>query len=386
MTFADGLRIRRSVKSPAEGGHFTIRRPGPGGPRIEPICQPIGFYGQFLKPGPWHVRCKIYRIMAKRISIYRTFQRLCLLTIAAALAGANANAAEVQTRYLYHLSNFDGPVTSTWARIALDEFRNETYLIDQSEVRVFDANGMEIFRFGEDSGLGLILDVAVKKNGEILVLSSVQSRESLLVCDYRGMPLRRFSLADAPPEYSDPTPYDILIQEDRLYLVDDESLRIVVSDTQGRFLQGYDIAALLQIADNRRIVTPIDGFSVDESGRMLFSIPVLFSVYRLSPDGEIEIHKRPGSAPGKFNMVAGIVSDDRGNFFVADRLKNAILVFDGKFQFLGQFGYRGLRPDNLFGPKYLAIDNRNRLYVSQLREHGVSVFDISYSDSEPEGR
>jgi DNA-binding beta-propeller fold protein YncE len=80
--------------------------------------------------------------------------------------------------------------------------------------------------------------------------------------------------------------------------------------------------------------------------------------------------------------VAGIVSDERGYFYVADRLKNAILVFDPDFRFMYQFGYIGPRPDNLFGPKYLALDSRNRLYVSQLRDQGVSVFDIIYDESE----
>jgi DNA-binding beta-propeller fold protein YncE len=72
------------------------------------------------------------------------------------------------------------------------------------------------------------------------------------------------------------------------------------------------------------------------------------------------------------------VADDRGYYYVADRLKRAVLIFDKDFQFQGQFGYRGSRPDNLIGPKNLALDGEGRLYVSQLRSRGVSVFKITY--------
>jgi len=325
--------------------------------------------------------------MQRFLSIYRNLGAAALLALAAVIGIGAPALAEVQSRYRFKLSNFNGPVNSTWARIALDEVRGEVYLVDDNEVRVFDANGMEIYRFNDDMSLGLIADVAIKPDGDILVLSQrAEATPSILVCDYRGIPVGRFSLVGAPPDFDGLTVDDILIRDERLYLVDAEALKVVAADTQGRFLQGYDIGAVLEIPDERRIVSQIDGFSVDEHGALLFSIPVLFSVYRLSPDGDLEFHRRPGSAPGKFNQVAGLVIDDRGYWYIADRLKSAVLIFDPDFNFVRQFGYRGPKPDNLFGPKYLVLDSRNRLYVSQLRARGVSVFDIIYENSALEGR
>jgi streptogramin lyase len=75
--------------------------------------------------------------------------------------------------------------------------------------------------------------------------------------------------------------------------------------------------------------------------------------------------------------VAGIASDSRGNLFVADKLKSAIMVFDKEFNFLTEFGYRGLKPGNLIVPDDVAIDRRDRVYVSQARKRGVSVFAIA---------
>ncbi len=288
-------------------------------------------------------------------------------------------AAEIETKYLYRLSNFSGPVASTWARIALDEARGEIYTVLEKEVRVFNESGMEIYRFGEDGSLGTVLDLAVNNTGDILVISRTRAQQSILVCDFRGMPIGRFALTNFPPDFSGFTPHRMVFKNGRLYLVDTPALKVAVTDAVGRFLKGYDIGALMEIPKKRRIVTDINGFSVDGQGNILFTIPVLFSVHLLTPDGNLTSEKRPGSAPGKFNQVAGIVADDRGYIYVADRLKNAVLIFDRNFQFLMQFGYRGMRPDNLFGPQYLMLDTKGRLYISQLRDQGVSVFRIDYT-------
>ena len=287
--------------------------------------------------------------------------------------------AEVETKYLYRLSNFSGPIASTWARIALDETRHEIYTILEKEVRVFNENGMEIYRFGEDGSLGMVLDLAVNDSGEILVLSRTRTQQSIMICDFRGQPIGRFPLTNLPSDFTGFTPDRMVFKNARLHLVDADDLKVVITDATGRFQTGYDIGALLEIPKERRIVTMINGFSVDAYGNMLFTIPVQFSVHLLTPDGNLTSEIRPGSAPGKFNQVAGIVADDRGYIYVADRLKNAVMIFDRNFRFLKQFGYRGLQQSSLFGPQYMVLDTNGRLYISQLRDHGVSVFKIDYT-------
>jgi len=84
-----------------------------------------------------------------------------------------------------------------------------------------------------------------------------------------------------------------------------------------------------------------------------------------------------GSGPGRFGVVGGIVADEMGYTYVADRLKSVVLIFDGDFKFMKEFGYRGPGPDNLVGPKYLALDAQGKLYVSQLKDRGISVFKIN---------
>ena len=119
------------------------------------------------------------------------------------------------------------------------------------------------------------------------------------------------------------------------------------------------------------------GFTVDHEGSIFFTMPVLFTVYKRSPDSTMASFGRPGSAPGRFGIVAGIASDSRGNLFVADKLRSVVMVFDKDFNFLTEFGYRGPRPGNLIVPDDVAIDRRDRVYVSQARKRGVAVFGIA---------
>jgi hypothetical protein len=62
---------------------------------------------------------------------------------------------------------------------------------------------------------------------------------------------------------------------------------------------------------------------------------------------------------------------------VADKLRCVVMVFTKDFKFLTEFGFRGLGPSNLVGPMQLAVDSKNRLYVTQLRNRGVSVYQLT---------
>ena len=76
------------------------------------------------------------------------FKVALILTILA----TPAMAGEIKTTYLYTLSDFYGPIPYNWVNFAVDETNQETYIADSSDktVRVFNASGMEIYRFGDD--------------------------------------------------------------------------------------------------------------------------------------------------------------------------------------------------------------------------------------------
>jgi DNA-binding beta-propeller fold protein YncE len=314
------------------------------------------------------------------VSILKFFMAIFLLGIVFFGIVSTDAVAEIETSFLYNLSNFDGPVPFNWAKIQVDEDRNEIYVADTrgGEIRIFNENGMEIYRFGDDGSLGTILDVAVKNDGNILVLSRKTAKTSVVLCNFKGVPISTLELIKLPPDYSDFSPNRMVYKHEQLYLLNKGSLKLAVTDPTGIFKTGYDIGSLINVEEEKRAATEIGGFSVDRKKNMLFTVPVLFSAFKLTPDGKITGFGRPGSAPGRFGIVGGIVADDKGYYYVADRLKSVVIVFDKDLKFQTEFGYRGIKPDNLIGPRNLELDKKGKLYVSQLSSRGISVFKIIY--------
>ena len=242
---------------------------------------------------------------------------------------------------------------------------------------------MEIYRFGDDLDLGHIVDVAVDKNGDILLLAYKQSEGQpvgeIIQCNYRGEPKSKIELKNIPSQFSKFLPNRMVYQDGNIYLASLMGLNIVVADHQGNFKKGYDLFSLLELEEKDRGNVEIWGFSVDREGNILFTVPTLFKACILSPDGKLNWFGKPGSASGRFNIVAGIVRDSKGNYLVVDKLKCAVMVFDQNFKFISQFSERGYKPGYLIAPDDIAIDNGDRIYVTQAARKGVSVFRLIYN-------
>jgi DNA-binding beta-propeller fold protein YncE len=309
------------------------------------------------------------------IKLFSLFVSVVALSISSSEA-----LAEITPTFLYHLSNFSGTIPYNWAKISVDRFRNEIYVIDAagSEVRVFNDQGMEIFHFADDRSLGHVYDVTVKEDGNMLVLASKGGETSVFACNFRGVVQEQVGLKELPPDFSGFLPTRIVYRQGLIYQVNTSSGKIVVTDGEGNFLSGYDPYTILGIEEKDRVNTQMGDFAVDPEGNMLFTIPVLFSAYRLAPGGELSSFGRRGGGPGGFNIVSGIAADSKGYYFLTDRLKCAVIVYDKNFQFVKEFGHRGSRPENFVSPSDLGIDAAGKLYVSQRRNRGISVFKITY--------
>ncbi len=303
---------------------------------------------------------------------------LAALTLIIPISGG----AVVKESFLYKLSDFTGAVPYDGPRVSVDKERNEVYVLFQNLIRVFNEHGMEIYRFGEDLDLGQILDVVVDQRGDILLLSYMTvngvSNWSLSRCNYRADLISKIEIKNLPSELSDFFPNRMVYQKGDLYFVSFLGLRTVITDSDGNFKKSYDLFSLLDLQEKDRGNVEISGFSVDERGNILFTVAVLFKAYILSPDGQLTFFGKPGGAPGRFNVVAGIAADSKGNYLVADKLKSAVMIFDSRLNFITQFGYRGSKPWNLIVPDEIAIDKQDRIFVTQARKRGVSVFKLTY--------
>lgn len=312
-------------------------------------------------------------------ALERTSRRraaLALAALLALLAGPGTLSAEVQGRFLYSLSNFSGPLRYDWGRLHVDQERGETYFIYRNLVRVFNASGMEVHTFGEDLDLGMLADLVVDRAGDVFILSYKDARPLVTRCDFRGTPVGVFEIRNLPAGVTF-RPNRMVYRDGRFYFASSSAVSMTVVDQNGEFLEHVEFLPLLDEEARKKDGAEMFGFCVDREGSVFFTIPVLFRVYKLSPDRKITSFGRPGSAAGRFGVLGGVVTDSRGRVVVADKLKCVIMLFDKDFNFLGEFGYRGARPENLVIPDDISIDAQDRLYVTQGRRRGVSVFALA---------
>jgi hypothetical protein len=289
---------------------------------------------------------------------------------------AGTVAARVQATYLYTLSDFAGSLRYDWVRVHVDPERNETYVLYQNLIRIFSPSGMEIFSFGDDLDLGQILDAAVDRNGDVLLLSYKDSRSLVTRCNFRGVPMGPMEIRNLPAGLAFGA-NRMVLQNGHLYFVSTNTSSVIITDASGEFREHLDLLPFVDADEKQATGAELIGFTVDGEGNVYFTVPALFRVVKISPDRKVTSFGQPGSAPGRFGVVAGIVTDSRGNLLVADKLRCVVMVFDKDFKFLAEFGYRGSRPENLIVPDDLAIDQRDRVYVSQGRRRGVSVFALT---------
>jgi len=307
------------------------------------------------------------------------------MTFASMMMAQAASAGGVQASYLYNLSNFDGDVANSWARIAVDESNGEVTIADTTSgtVQIYTSTAMQIYEFIL-SDFGIFTDFAIDREGHFLLLTrqTAKSPFSVAKLNYRGELISRIYITGLPEEFpTDFYPQTLVYKNDLMYFVELGSMQIVVTDMNGVVRKTYDLYKMTKSDEKtKRGNSGIFGFTVDQDGNMLFTVPSMFIVFVMSPDGKITAFGQRGGAPGKFNVIAGITTDDKGNIYVSDRLKCAIMIFDREFKFKTEFGYRGDDPGNLIVPDRLAVDSKNkRLYVSQAANRGVSVFSLDFN-------
>jgi hypothetical protein len=305
-----------------------------------------------------------------------------LLALAAALALAlpgESRAAPVTTEYLYNLSTVTGDVRTSGAVLAVDAANKEVFALADGLVRVFNEAGMEIYSFASPPGLSGVHALAPLENGDLLFLSyerEQSDRLGLYRANFRGELLGQVDLKGFPPELEGFRLDALAEAGGRIYLADRSRMLIAVTDAEGNFVQVHDVAAMLgdDIA-KKRADYGLKGFRVNRKGDVLFTIQPLFKAYVLSAEGTLRAFGQRGSAPGKFNVVAGIAQDERGYLYVTDMLKSAVLVFDPEFRFSKEFGYRGRHRGAILAPVDVVVLD-GKVFVSQMGRRGIAVFKV----------
>jgi hypothetical protein len=295
--------------------------------------------------------------------------------LAFVLAGTPAALrAQARGAYLYTLSNFGGRVPYDWAQIHVDRARDEVYVVYQNLVRIFSPSGMEIFSFGDDLDLGHLLDVAVEADGSILLLSFKEGGTLVTRCNFRGVPIGTVEIRDLPVGVEFKA-NRMVLRKGLLYFAALANASVIVTDLTGAYKEHIELLAGAELDEKQRANRgEVSGFTVDDEGSIYFTVPVYFKAFKLTAARTLEAFGRPGSAPGRFGIVAGIAIDGRGRLVVADKLRSVLMVFDKDYSFVTEFGAPNARGGGLVLPEAVAVDSRDRVYVTQGARRGVSVF------------
>lgn len=320
--------------------------------------------------------------------VHSTKYLVFVLAVSLFLAPFRAQAsADVNSTFLYSLANFHGKLPYNEVRVRVDRARDEVYVVERGVVRVFNEAGMEFFWFGDDPELMAISDLALDEKGDLFLLSydytsndfnPVDPKHYIIRCNYRGIAKEKITTTGTPPEFSRFYPNYLYYRDGKFLLLSSNDMRVVVTDRNGRFLKGYDLADIIGIPEKDRPNAEILGFNLDSSENMLFTVPVLFQAYIVTPEGKVAgSFGKAGSSPGRFGIVSGIAMDDQGNYLVVERLRSVVMVFSKEFQFLKEFGYRGDKPGNLIRPNQVTVGNSGKIFVTQVRNRGVSVFSVT---------
>ncbi len=298
---------------------------------------------------------------------------------------ASASSGQITASPLYNLSTFTGSATfKAWPHLFVDQAYNEIYTISPDNIQIFNESGMEIYHFNGTIGDQSIVDAVVLKDGTFVFLTTRYENGAfgygLVRADYRGEPVGTLEIQGLPESLSDFHPNRILARDGLLYLANLYTMRVVMIDDNGVYRGAYDIAGMLDLGAEEQISDQGMGdIALDGEGNVLFTLPMVGTAYRFSPDGNLLAIGRRGSGPGKFGIPSSITVDAMGNYLVVDTLRCVVIVFDKEGKYVSEFGGRGYRKGRLIAPREAAMDKNNRLYVSQPGKRGVAVYQLTYN-------
>lgn len=304
------------------------------------------------------------------------------MAVGTLMAGAvfTLGAGSVAPVHIHSLMDFSGTVRSSpLARLCADRGRDEIYVLESNGVKVFNAFGMEVFRFEYDADLGAVRDIAVDAGGDIFLLcdrpGNGDGRDPYIArCNYRGEPLEEIGLKGLPGHAKELSPDTLALRADRFVLASQDRMKAAEFRRDGSFERSWDLAEIAGLAGQDRASAGLGGFSVGGDGSLFFTIPSAFRAYVVAPDGTVRAFGRPGSAPGMFGIVWGIVRGEDGTIWVADRLRAVIIGFDADLRLVTEIGGGAGQPNYLDGPANLLVGAAGKLYVTQVGGRGISVF------------
>lgn len=213
-------------------------------------------------------------------------------------------------------------------------------------------------------------DVAVSKNGDIYVVDGVNSK--IKIFGPGGKALSKFGeKGDKNGQFRRPLGIDV-DNYGKIYIADSGNSRVQIFSPNTVFHSKIDLPA-----KNGRPADPTD-VAVDNSRNRLYVVDNdnhRFLVYDLATLKLIKTVGKPGENKLMFRYPFLIALNKNKYLHIVDVINTRVQVVNPDGLFVMFIGGWGVEKGNFFRPKGVAVDTKDRIYVSDSYMGVVQVFD-----------
>ena len=150
---------------------------------------------------------------------------------------------------------------------------------------------------------------------------------------------------------------------------------------QGQFLR-YVRTVGMTTMRGRGFYYPIDSAMSNDGGRLYVlsrsferAVSDSMRVTMLNEDGEyFGVFGSAGIGDGQFRWPCGIAVNDQNRVFVTDEYLNRVSVFNESGEFLKHWGSEGEMEGMLNGPSGIVFDRDNNVLIADSRNHRIQKF------------
>lgn len=216
--------------------------------------------------------------------------------------------------------------------------------------------------------LSLPSDVAVSPSGSIYVVDGGNHR---IVEFSRGGDWRNSFGGQGSKPGKLQGPLGIGIDgNNRIYVADKGNNRIQIFDSKGRFISQF------RTLFRGKAVMPADVAVTANGNRLFVTSNATHAILVYSSNGKLLRHwGGEGVDKGRFRYPATIAIGPKGEVYVVDVLNSRVQVFDQQGNHVVDVGAWGALPGEFVRPKGVAVDNEGNVYVSDSYLEVIQVFD-----------
>jgi len=252
--------------------------------------------------------------------------------------------------------------------IFFDELKKRLYVADTGNNRLvsFDHEFNFISEF--DAGGELKYPTSIVKNSkdQFFVVGGT-ARDELFLIDIPKKIFKQIEIKNITARENPFLPDNLAIdKDDNLYITDRGNGRILVVDSNGRFLK--------EIAVENKFVDLTD-VQIDTEGNIYSLSTLEGKVYIFNnKEGSVSSFGKRGSRANEFEFPVSIAISPNRFVYVLDKHKGNVLVFkkDGNFQF--NMLKKGWGNGEIYEPSYIYIDKGNKIYIVDRGNNRIQIF------------